>query len=147
MNPVSNPSTVNLLAGSPRRAVLAIGGALALLLLAGCGEGNEADGSSGSAASAPEKLAPAPAPKASSGTPSLPADLELGLVLALSAFPEAKPGDSGPPVPLPAELEFIVRRGGEWVKTSLVDPDSNVFHKAMAYPDAGRRDRAALGSG
>ena len=50
-----------------------------------------------------------------------------------SSFPEAKPGDSGVPVPLPAELEFIVRRGGEWVKTSLVDPDSNGWFKGIRF--------------
>ena len=37
------------------------------------------------------------------------------------------------PVPLAAELEFIARRGGEWVKTTLTDSDSNVFHKALVY--------------
>jgi hypothetical protein len=30
-------------------------------------------------------------------------------------------------------MEFIVRRDGEWVVTSLVDDASNVIHKAMAY--------------
>ena len=138
MIPVSSPASTHRPssqpAGSPLRALGALGAlgaALAMLLLSGCGEGEERDGAGGKEASAPEK--PAPAAKASRGTPALPDDLELALVLGLSAFPEAKPGDSSPPVPLPAELEIIVRRGGEWVKTSLVDPESNVFHKAMAY--------------
>ena len=39
----------------------------------------------------------------------------------------------GPPVPLPAELEFIARRGGKWVTTRMTDPESNVFHKALGY--------------
>jgi len=134
MNPVSTPSSAHPLAKpavGPRPGIGVLLGTIALCLLLGCGESEGTDGSAGTAASAPEQ--PAPAPKASKSTPTLPDDLELGLVLGLSAFPEAKPGDSGPPVPLPAELEFIVRRGGEWVKTSLIDPDSNVFHKAMAY--------------
>jgi hypothetical protein len=36
-------------------------------------------------------------------------------------------------VPLPAELEFVTRRGGKWVTTRMTDPESNVFHKALAY--------------
>ncbi len=65
--------------------------------------------------------------------PTTPDDLPLALVLGLSAFAERQPGDEGMPVPLPAELEFIARRGGEWVTTTLTDSDSNVFHKALAY--------------
>ena len=110
---------------------------LALMLgIMGCGGEDEAGsevppsasvtGSNESAGAS----APSPAKKAE---PAIPDDLETGLVLGLSVFPEAKPDDSGPPVPLPAELEFLVRRGGEWVVTRLTDGESNVFHKAMAY--------------
>ena len=49
--------------------------------------------------------------------------------------PSDRPTREGPPEPLPAELEFISRRGGKWVKTTLTDPDSNVFHKAMVYDE------------
>jgi hypothetical protein len=99
-------------------------------LAAGCGD------DSGDSKSRPEsKAAPtaAKAPAPASSKPTTPDDLPLALVLGLSAFAEREPGATGLPVPLPAELEFIVRRDGEWVKTTLTDPDSNVFHKALAY--------------
>ena len=102
-------------------------------VLLGCGE----SGGDAHSGAAPAKLAaevPAPAPSTpKTKNPTTPDEMSMGLVLGLSVFPEPKPGETGPPVPLPAELEFLVRRGGEWVKTSLSDPDSNVFHKAMAY--------------
>ena len=114
-----------------RRA--AIAWATSLILLAGCGD-------SGGDRPAPQSPVPekaaatkstAAAPK--SGKPPLADDLEMGLVLGLSAFAEREPGDDSAPVPLPAELEFITRKGGEWVMTRMTDADSNVFHKAMAY--------------
>ncbi|MCP4906798.1 MAG: VCBS repeat-containing protein [bacterium] len=81
-----------------------------------------------------DSAAPAAPVKNPSTTPATtPDDMAFGLVLGLSVFPKAAPDAEGPPVPLPAELEFIVRRGGEWVKTTLRDDQSNVFHKAMAY--------------
>ena len=80
------------------------------------------------AASAPQSPPPTTATKS-----ALPDDLPLALVSGLSAFAAREPGAEGMPVPLPAELEFVVRRGGEWVVTTMTDPDSNVFHKAMAY--------------
>lgn len=110
---------------------------LCLVVAAGCSD----DGAtSGTASDAGGAASPAAAGGAGLGanagadaTPSLPDDLPNALVLALSAFDARKPGDEGPPVPLPAELEFITRRGGKWVTTRLVDPESNVFHKALAY--------------
>ena len=63
----------------------------------------------------------------------MPEDLDNALVLSLSVFPKRGPDDEGPPVPLPSELEFITRSGGEWITTRMTDADSNVFHKAMAY--------------
>jgi hypothetical protein len=96
-------------------------------LAIGCGDEREDE------PAAKQAEAPAPAPEPEIRTPTTPDDLPRALVLALSAFPARKPGDTGPPVPLPAELAFIARKGGEWVKTTLVDPDSNVFHKALAY--------------
>ncbi len=102
----------------------------------------------------PEPPAPAPAeaakpaPKpAATAKPELPDDLPLALVLGLSAFPERGPEDTGPPVPLPAELEFVRREGGEWIRTTLVDPDSNVFHKALAYTPPGGTPRLLTGAG
>jgi hypothetical protein len=108
--------------------------AVLLLGMPGCGEGSKEEAGSAVVPPAAEPAqAAAPAGPTRAKEPTTPDDLDTGLVLGLSVFPEAKPGDSGPPVPLPAELEFLVRRGGEWVVTKLTDDESNVFHKAMAY--------------
>jgi hypothetical protein len=57
----------------------------------------------------------------------------MALVLALASF-AAKPAAGGGPEPLPARLEFLVEQDdGEWALSTLSDPESNVFHKAMAY--------------
>ena len=57
------------------------------------------------------------------------------LVLALAQFGD-KPGKGGAPQPLPAGLEFLVEQpDGSWRLTTADDPQSNVFHKAMAYDD------------
>ena len=136
MNPAAPATPLKTLptpgASRTARYRTAIGCALAgLLLITGCGEGEDAKQP---AEAPPETAQPAPAPKATGfQKPALPDDLPMALVLSLSVFPERKPGDEGPPVPLPAELEFITRQGGEWVKTTLTDSDSNVFHKAMVY--------------
>lgn len=114
---------------------------LALLALA-CGD----DG--GSASTASEKTEPAqaaapptPVPPKKPGRRETPDDLANGLVLALSAFPE------GSTEPLPAELEFIVRKGGEWIVTRLTDDQSNVFHKAMAYETPAGETKLLTGAG
>jgi len=113
-----------------RHLVLSLATASVALMI-GCGDGG---GETPDPAPAAEATKAAPAkPKASSSRPTTPDELPLGLVLGLSAFPEAKPGDTSAPVPLPAELEFLVRKGGEWVVTRLTDDESNVFHKALAY--------------
>ncbi|MBK7951985.1 MAG: VCBS repeat-containing protein [Deltaproteobacteria bacterium] len=121
---------------SPKRVGLA-GLASSLVLgamLVGCSdEGAQpaASAKSDSAASASATAGGESTPAI--GVPALPDDLPNALVLALSAFDARKPGDQGPPVPLPAELELIVRRGGQWIATRMTDPESNVFHKALAY--------------
>jgi hypothetical protein len=61
--------------------------------------------------------------------PPAPDDLPNALVLALAQFTDK----DGKPVPGAARLEFLVRSGGKWTMTALEDPESNVFHKAMAY--------------
>lgn len=112
---------------------IAVGLVVAVGLMTGCSD-------EGSQSPTPESLLPTP-PAATPGAgtpgaaqvPTLPDDLPNALVLGLSAFDARKPGDEGPPVPLPAELEFVARRGGKWVTTRLIDPESNVFHKALAY--------------
>ena len=126
-------------------AVLAVIG----LGLVGCGEGGDDATKSAEVAKpapAPAEAPPAPKRKASS-VPETPADLDTALVLGLSAFPETQPGATEAPEPLPAELEFVVRRGGEWVVTRLTDPDSNVFHKAMAYTTPSGETALLTGAG
>ena len=72
-----------------------------------------------------------------------PADLPRGIVLALAQFRDERDEKTGKstPVPGPARLEFLVRKGGAWHVTALEDPESNVFHKAMTY---GAGDAARL---
>jgi hypothetical protein len=69
--------------------------------------------------------------------PQAPADLPNALVLSLAQF--TTQGNQS--IPGAARLEFLVREGGAWKMTALEDPDSNVFHKAMAY---GEGDGAGL---
>ena len=111
-----------------------------VLISAGCGDEEAATNS----AVVPK---PAPTVKPSVGKPTTPDDLPLALVLGLSAFAERQPGDEGMPVPLPAELEFIARRGGEWVTTTMTDSDSNVFHKALAYETPDGKTALLTGGG
>jgi len=101
-----------------RHAIAVLGLGLAAFALAGCGPGEE---------TRPAAPTPAPAAQAPKATP---ADLPTGLVLSLAQF-VTKEGKS---VPGPARLEFLARSGGAWHMTSLEDPQSNVFHKAMLYP-------------
>jgi hypothetical protein len=95
--------------------------------LPACGSGDSSAPAKPPAASAPAAT-PAPKPKVAS---SAPPDLPNAIVLALAQFVN----QGGKPVPGPARLEFLVRRGGRWDVVALEDPDSNVFHKAMAYDD------------
>lgn len=111
-----------------------------VLGLAACGEDGAQTASSEKAE--PAKAAEAPKPEArKSGRPETPADMPNGLVLALSAFPD------GSSDPLPAELEFIVREGGEWTVTRMTDDASNVFHKAMAYETPAGETKLLTGAG
>ncbi|HXK23735.1 MAG TPA: VCBS repeat-containing protein [Myxococcota bacterium] len=77
------------------------------------------------------------------GSPPTPDDLPRGIVLALAQFRDERDEKTGKttPVPGPARLEFLVRKGGVWHVTALEDPESNVFHKAMTY---GTGDAARL---
>lgn len=57
---------------------------------------------------------------------------QKALVLSLAQF--APRAAAGAPKPLPAGLEFLVpTEEGPWKLVTAQDPDSNVFHKAMAY--------------
>lgn len=114
--------------GSAARGLAPALVALALALLA-CGgeESPKPAGSSEPAPGSPEAVAPA-----SPSVPPTPADLPNGIVLSLAQFVTV----DGKPVPGPARLEFLVRRGGRWQTTALEDEESNVFHKAMRYEGA-----------
>ena len=57
-------------------------------------------------------------------------DLDQALVLSMAALGE---NADGSPNPLPARLGILTREGGAWRYRFIEDPDSNVFHKAMAY--------------
>ena len=73
-----------------------------------------------------------PAVVAEPVAPPIADDLDQGLLLSLSAFavsPEGKVLYE----PEPAKMIMVARRGGQWEARELVDPESNVFHKAMAY--------------
>lgn len=41
--------------------------------------------------------------------------------------------DGGGPKPLPAKLVILRHKDGQWGREELQDPDSNVFHKAIAW--------------
>jgi VCBS repeat protein len=104
-------------------AIAVLGSILAACALGGCGSEEKPAPAAPPAAPTPP---PAPAP------PATPAELPNGLVLSLAQF--VKQGDKS--VPGPARLEFLYRTGGAWHMSSLEDPQSNVFHKAMLYPGA-----------
>ncbi len=57
-----------------------------------------------------------------------------GLLLAMALFGE---NEDGSPKPLPARLGILTADNGTWSYGWLDDPESNVFHKAMAYGNAG----------
>ncbi len=73
--------------------------------------------------------------------PTTPADLDQALLVAISKFEMRE----GKPFPL-SELLVLSRTGGEWQATSVEDPGSNVFHKAMVYtPPSGNPAILTLG--
>jgi hypothetical protein len=133
--PVSRRAPFAFGARDPRLDLRSTAAALALLagLFVGCSDEVSNSTAPAAPAAAPEAGAPGAALPGAAQLPTLPDDLPNALVLGLSAFDARKPGDEGPPVPLPAELEFVTRRGGKWVTTRMTDPESNVFHKALAY--------------
>jgi FG-GAP-like repeat len=111
---------------------------VAALALAGCGREETAPAASPPVAPAPAAPGSAGQPAApTSAGPATPADLPRAIVLSLAQFVD----QGGKPVPGPARLEFLYRRGGAWHMTSVEDPESNVFHKAMLYQAAGAPPR------
>lgn len=116
---------------TPRLATPLSFGAVALLALVGCGEGERVE------APKPD-AAPAEVPAATAATPA-------------AATPAAAPMEGGPyPTLLLAEAQFIKDAAGKpkpgpalltlwrktpqgWTSTKVEDPDSNVFHKALPF--------------
>jgi len=106
--------------------IVSLAAALGLVAALACGRQEAAK---------PPSSSSAPAPSAGSAEPQAaaePPDLPRGLLLALSQF-EVSPEGKVLPKPGPARLEILTRRGGQWQVEVLEDPESNVFHKAMAY--------------
>ena len=106
---------------------------LAAALLACGGEKEKPAAATTAPAAAP---AAKPAPTSSSlvvpTTTPTPDSLPRGLMLALSQF-AVSPEGKVLPQPGAAKLEILVRQGGAWKVSTLEDPESNVFHKAMVY--------------
>ncbi|UCF35743.1 MAG: VCBS repeat-containing protein [Acidobacteriota bacterium] len=63
-------------------------------------------------------------------------DGEQGLVLALAVLGK---NDDGSPLPLPAQMGILTPDGDQWDYRVIDDPESNAFHKVMAYHPAGGR--------
>ncbi|MCP5060138.1 MAG: hypothetical protein GY937_25835 [bacterium] len=97
-----------------------------------CGSAEEPAAKAPAAAAKPSptaaKSSPGAAPKVAA-----PADLPLGLLVAISRFER----QDNRPLPK-SELTVLVREGGKWTTTQIDDPDSNVFHKAMVYTPPGQ---------
>ena len=99
------------------------------LALAGCGGG---DGSEKKAA-APPASAPAAPPRAPLREPIAGGPFPTLLVTQAQFLP-AKPGGSDS-TPGPAKLLIVRKTEGGWKTTTLEDPESNAFHKALPWGD------------
>ena len=64
------------------------------------------------------------------------------LLLSVSVFGT---NEDGSPRPLPARLAMLVPEGNSWSHRFIEDPDSNVFHKAMAYQSGSTAGILTLG--
>ena len=64
------------------------------------------------------------------------------LLLAVSVFAT---NEDGSPNPLPARMAILEPHGDVWSHRFIEDPDSNVFHKAMAYQGRGAEGILTLG--
>jgi len=105
---------------------------LVLALALACG-GEQEPAPAAPAASPPAQPAPAaPAPAPEPAASTTPADLPQGLLLSLSPF-EVSPEGKVLPKPMAARLEILTREGGAWKVRAITDPESNVFHKAIAF--------------
>lgn len=132
----------------PRRFPTPLLAALVLAAVA-CGSGEEQPARR---AAPPAGPPPPAAPEPDTPTrltlaeaPPAPADLDRALVLALAPF-EVSPEGRVLPKPLHARADYLIRRAGQWVLGSFEDPESNVFHKVMAYePPVGGPGLLTLG--
>ena len=64
------------------------------------------------------------------------------LLLSVSVFGT---NEDGSPNPLPARMGILTRHGDDWTHRFVEDPDSNVFHKAMAYRGGATEGIVTLG--
>lgn len=75
----------------------------------------------------------AAAPLACGGGATVPDEGGPSLLLALAVLDT----ENGAPRPLPARLGILTQTADGWIHRYVEDPDSNVFHKAMAYGSEG----------
>jgi len=94
-----------------------------VIALAACG-GGEPSGTGGDAA---------PAPPRAAGAPPRQEPLEGGPYPALLVTQAQFVEQDGKPVPGPAKLLIVRSTPQGWKTVTIEDPDSNVFHKAIAY--------------
>ncbi len=114
-----------------------------IFLVGGCGESDSVSKpegpDSGPRAPAPSGAQdPAPAPQPPAAPPQAPTTRASGPVLLLgqAQFVDVQTADGKTrPQPGPARLVILQRRGQEWEPQVLEDPESNVFHKVIAYSD------------
>jgi hypothetical protein len=103
--------------------------AVVLSLVVGCGSAPEepkkgrGKGEKGDKAAAAEKAPEAPKVEIVGPAPAL--------LIGQAHFSSGGAG----PKPLPAKLVIFRTKGGQWAAEEIQDPDSNVFHKAVAFKD------------
>lgn len=107
----------------------------------GCGGGDEKPEAAKPAAAPASAVAPEAKPTT---VPTMP-DFDKALVLTLASFAPFEKGK--PPTTLPARMEFLSYRDGEWSVSFADDEGSDVFHKAMSYRGPSGEDRVLSISG
>ena len=74
------------------------------------------------------------APEAAADPTAVPDNLPNGLLIGYSPFTRGG-ASNGFTQPAPARLEMLTRHDGEWNVETIIDTDSNVFHKAILNKD------------
>lgn len=110
--------------GSAVMLALVAGG---LAVSAGCGGGEEAPQAEVAKKKGGKKKEKQAEPAADPG----PAEPLPTLLATQAVFVT----EGGKPKPQPATLVLLRNKGTQWYRTDVVDPDSNVFHKAVAWRD------------